>query len=125
MPPKDFRTRRTPIFGVVLFVSKSSFGNLQTKETLNIYHFYPKAMLVYCCIERSLLSIDNSIDCFTFAERDACVQRKQLTTQKHQKVVGVAIYFFTYSTWEGPVLYVEDLFVIPAVRGKLTDARLV
>ena len=38
--------------------------------------------------------------------------------QKYQKVVGVAIYFFTYSTWEGPVLYVEDLFVIPSVRGK-------
>ena len=49
--------------------------------------------------------------------------RKQVAIQK-QKVLGVAIYFFTYSTWEGPVLYVEDLFVIPSVRGKLTGARL-
>jgi len=52
------------------------------------------------------------------------VARKQLAIQKNQKVLGVAIYFFTYSTWEGPVLYVEDLFVIPAVRGKLTGVRL-
>lgn len=50
--------------------------------------------------------------------------KKQLAIQKNQKVLGVAIYFFTYSTWEGPVLYVEDLFVIPAVRGKLTGVRL-
>lgn len=50
--------------------------------------------------------------------------QKQLAIQKNQKVLGVAIYFFTYSTWEGPVLYVEDLFVIPAVRGKLTGVRL-
>ena len=50
--------------------------------------------------------------------------RKQLGTQKQKKLLGVAIYFFTYSTWEGPVLYVEDLFVVPSVRGKLIGALL-
>jgi GNAT superfamily N-acetyltransferase len=32
---------------------------------------------------------------------------------------GFAFYFFTYSTWEGrSVLYLEDLFVRPAFRGR-------
>ena len=70
------------------------------------------------------LTTEYSIVWFTFVEIDACVPRKELAIQKNQKVLGVAIYFFTYSTWEGPVLYVEDLFVIPTVRGKLTGVRL-
>ncbi|EDO45171.1 predicted protein [Nematostella vectensis] len=32
-------------------------------------------------------------------------------------IPGVAIYFYTYFTWEGPMLYLEDLFVIPFARG--------
>jgi GNAT superfamily N-acetyltransferase len=32
---------------------------------------------------------------------------------------GFAFYFFNYSTWQGrPGLYLEDLFVRPALRGK-------
>lgn len=40
-----------------------------------------------------------------------------MSNTKNKEVLGVAIYYFTYSTWEGPVLYVEDLFVIPGARG--------
>lgn len=33
--------------------------------------------------------------------------------------IGFALYFFTYSTFVGkPTLYLEDLFVVPAARGK-------
>jgi GNAT superfamily N-acetyltransferase len=33
--------------------------------------------------------------------------------------VGFALYFFNYSTWQGrPGIYLEDLFVRPAHRGK-------
>lgn len=33
--------------------------------------------------------------------------------------VGLAFHFFTYSTWRGtPTLYLEDLFVRPAHRGR-------
>ncbi|XP_066015477.1 diamine acetyltransferase 1-like [Pocillopora verrucosa] len=38
--------------------------------------------------------------------------------KKNKEALGVAIYYFTYSTWEGPVLYVEDLFVTPNARGQ-------
>ncbi len=35
------------------------------------------------------------------------------------EVIGFALYFFTYSTWVGrKCLYLEDLFVQPAHRGK-------
>lgn len=35
------------------------------------------------------------------------------------KPAGFAFYFFNYSTWQGrPGLYLEDLFVRPAFRGK-------
>lgn len=32
-------------------------------------------------------------------------------------VVGYALYFYTYSTWKGPSLYLEDLYVMPDFRG--------
>jgi GNAT superfamily N-acetyltransferase len=35
------------------------------------------------------------------------------------EVVGFALWFYSYSTWEGrKCLYLEDLFVRPAARGK-------
>ncbi|XP_064390999.1 thialysine N-epsilon-acetyltransferase-like isoform X2 [Halichondria panicea] len=30
---------------------------------------------------------------------------------RNERLVGYALYFFNYSTWEGRVLYLEDLFV--------------
>ncbi|XP_067411964.1 thialysine N-epsilon-acetyltransferase-like [Emydura macquarii macquarii] len=33
-------------------------------------------------------------------------------------IVGYALYFFTYSTWKGRNLYLEDLYVMPEFRGK-------
>lgn len=35
------------------------------------------------------------------------------------RIVGFALYFFAFSTWEGrPTLYIEDIFVRPASRGR-------
>lgn len=42
-----------------------------------------------------------------------------LMAQWEQRVVGFALYFFTYSTFLAqPSLYLEDLFVRPAARGQ-------
>lgn len=39
--------------------------------------------------------------------------------------VGLALYYFTYSTWSGaPNLYVEDLYVDPELRGGGLGGRL-
>ena len=31
---------------------------------------------------------------------------------------GYALFFYTYSTWEGPSVYMEDLYVTPERRNK-------
>ncbi|KAK6323232.1 hypothetical protein J4Q44_G00055710 [Coregonus suidteri] len=39
------------------------------------------------------------------------------TKEGHAKV-GYALYFYTYSSWKGRALYMEDLYVMPEFRGK-------
>ena len=60
---------------------------------------------------------------FTEISAHALITNK-MATEKHHGALGIGIYFFTYSTWEGPVLYVEDLFVTPTARGKLRAADI-
>ena len=44
---------------------------------------------------------------------------RTLICRNGQTPVGIAVYFFTYSTFEArPTLYVEDVFVWPRHRGK-------
>jgi len=38
--------------------------------------------------------------------------------QVNEGVVGMALYYFAYSTWKGSYLYLEDFYVDPAYRGK-------
>lgn len=40
------------------------------------------------------------------------------------RVVGMAFYFFRYSTWKGKFLYLEDFVVSEAFRGKGIGAQL-
>jgi GNAT superfamily N-acetyltransferase len=43
---------------------------------------------------------------------------RTLVCRRGRKIVGFALYFYTYSTFAGqPSLYVEDLFVLPEERG--------
>ncbi|OWF44448.1 diamine acetyltransferase 2-like [Mizuhopecten yessoensis] len=37
---------------------------------------------------------------------------------------GYALYYFTYSTWEGRVMYLEDLYMSPTYRGRGTGTKL-
>jgi GNAT superfamily N-acetyltransferase len=39
-------------------------------------------------------------------------------------LVGIAVYFFSYSTWVGKGLYLEDLYVRPELRGKRVGTKL-
>lgn len=48
-----------------------------------------------------------------------------LLAEEDGAVVGFALYFHNYSTWRGrPGLYLEDLFVEPAFRGRGLGKRL-
>ncbi|XP_073510709.1 thialysine N-epsilon-acetyltransferase-like [Phyllobates terribilis] len=40
------------------------------------------------------------------------------------RLVGYALAFFTYSTWEGRALYLEDLYIMPEYRGRGIGSRL-
>jgi GNAT superfamily N-acetyltransferase len=35
-----------------------------------------------------------------------------------KKIIGMAVYYFAYSTWTGPAVYLEDLWVVEAFRRK-------
>ena len=39
--------------------------------------------------------------------------------------VGYGLYFFTYSTWEGRVLYIEDIYIDPEHRSKWVQCAYV
>ena len=41
-----------------------------------------------------------------------------------QQIVGLALYFYSYSTWKGKCLYLEDLIVTEAYRGRGLGRRL-
>ena len=39
-----------------------------------------------------------------------------IDTTQNNKIVGIAIYYFKYSTWKGKCLYLEDIFVLEKYR---------
>ena len=39
-------------------------------------------------------------------------------------VIGFAIYYTSYSTWKGPCMYLEDLYVVPEARGTGAGGKL-
>ncbi|KAG7249170.1 hypothetical protein CRUP_017732, partial [Coryphaenoides rupestris] len=39
-------------------------------------------------------------------------------SNEEQKVIGFAMYYFTYDPWTGKLLYLEDFFVVEEYRGK-------
>lgn len=41
------------------------------------------------------------------------------TMEKNERLVGYALYYYTYSTWNGRTIYVEDLFVKEEYRSNL------
>lgn len=40
------------------------------------------------------------------------------------KIIGLALYFYSYSTWKGKCLYLEDLIVTRAYRGRGVGKKL-
>ena len=70
---------------------------------LAIYEKEPEAVIV---TEQDLIThgfSEGRFDCFV-AEHD------------NQRVIGMALYYPRYSTWKGPTLHLEDLYVKPEFR---------
>ncbi|XP_030042768.1 thialysine N-epsilon-acetyltransferase [Microcaecilia unicolor] len=51
------------------------------------------------------------------------LQPEQRSTEGF-RIIGYALYFFTYSTWKGRALFLEDLYVMPEFRGKGIGTKL-
>jgi GNAT superfamily N-acetyltransferase len=49
---------------------------------------------------------------------------KCLVAVDGDKVIGFATYFFTYYSWSGKALYLDDLYVIDAYRGRGIGTKL-
>ncbi|HET7745726.1 MAG TPA: GNAT family N-acetyltransferase [Vicinamibacteria bacterium] len=75
---------------------------------------------------RELAAYEREPDAVTATEEDlrrdgfgATPRFKAVIAEWHGEPAGFAFYFYNYSTWQGrPGLYLEDLFVRPAHRGR-------
>ena len=43
---------------------------------------------------------------------------------KPDVLIGFVLFFYTYSTWDGPSVFMEDLYVTPASRGQGLGTKL-
>ena len=42
--------------------------------------------------------------------------------KESNNIIGYAMYYFTYSAWEGKCLYLEDIYVQPLHRKKVSPS---
>ncbi|XP_072753362.1 thialysine N-epsilon-acetyltransferase-like [Anoplolepis gracilipes] len=42
----------------------------------------------------------------------------------NEKIIGYTIFYYTYTTWRGKVMYLEDLYVTSEFRGKHVGIKL-
>lgn len=45
--------------------------------------------------------------------------------ESDHKIVGIAIYYYRYSTWKGPMIYLEDLIITESWRKKGIGKKLI
>lgn len=50
--------------------------------------------------------VDGKFDCFVAEDSET------------NRLVGMALYYERYSTWKGPTLHLEDLYIQPNMRGR-------
>lgn len=86
-----------------------------TKSDASIIVYLIKQLAIYEKLEHEAIMTEELILKNVFEEKHAHV----LIAEEENEVVGFALYFFNFSTFLGkPGLYLEDLFVEPAHRGK-------
>ncbi|MCJ8290213.1 MAG: GNAT family N-acetyltransferase [Crocinitomicaceae bacterium] len=66
--------------------------------------------------ENDLEAVDNTPEKLGTDLFDSKICEAILAEQDGQ-VIGFAIYYTSYSTWKGPCMYLEDLYLVPEARG--------
>lgn len=68
--------------------------------------------------EKAPDEVDNTVEKMTedgFGERPIF---EFFVAEGHGKIIGLALYYYRYSTWKGKALYLEDIIVTDAHRNK-------
>lgn len=97
----------------------TSNGTVYPVSSRKTPHIWPHSIYVGKIPGSSSL-VSPTMTSFIFVDCDSG-ERSQLPSQtmrKDERLVGYAFYFYTYSTWEGRVIHMEDLFVREEYRGK-------
>lgn len=80
-----------------------------------ILHFI-RELAIYEKAEHEVLATEQTIEATIFSKESHV---NALICHQGEQAVGIAIYFYNYSTWLAkPGLYLEDLYVSPEHRGK-------
>lgn len=91
-------------------------------EDLKYRHAKPSDRLVVVEMMRNSTGIKTTkkisdFDHYIFGENVFCLLVEK-TVNGQDTVVGFLLYYYTYSTWEGPCLLMEDLYIFPSDRRK-------
>lgn len=73
--------------------------------------------------EKDLAAVKNTPEKLAVDLFDTQICEAILAEQDGQ-VLGFAIYYTSYSTWKGPCMYLEDLYVVPEARGTGAGGKL-
>ncbi|PHR35468.1 MAG: GNAT family N-acetyltransferase [Fluviicola sp.] len=73
--------------------------------------------------ENDLEAVDNTPEKLGADLFDSKICEAILAEQDGQ-VIGFAIYYTSYSTWKGPCMYLEDLYLVPEARGTGAGGKL-
>lgn len=87
----------------------------------SILHFITE-LAIYENAEHEVLATEQSIKESIFPEKSHV---HALICEHQGQAIGIAIYFYNYSTWLAqPGLYLEDLYISQAFRGQGTGKKL-
>lgn len=65
-----------------------------------------------------------SVSLNQFIEDSKTLFKAIVAKTAEQKIVGMALYYFGYSTWKGKMLYLDDLVVLESYRKQKIGKRL-
>lgn len=68
--------------------------------------------------ERALEEVDNTVERMLADGFGAQPIFGFLVAEIEEKIIGISVYYFRYSTWKGKVLYLEDIIVTEESRGQ-------
>lgn len=86
-----------------------------TTEDVGLILRFITELAIYEKAEHEVVATEASIQSSLFGENS---NADALICSQGNNAIGFAVYFYTYSTWQGKKgLYLEDLYVTPEARG--------